>query len=609
MAKDTLTLGSDLELPLDAVTRTIALYGQKRQGKTSTAVVLIEEATKAGACFAWIDPTGAAWGLRSSADGEGPGLDCVVMGGFHGDVPLDPGAGEVVARLVVVDGYNIVCDLKRMTLDEQVRFVGDFSDSAYHLCQRAVTVVYDEMRRFAPQKGGAGTDEAKKCLRAVSDVVMLGGHVGLGSIAIAQRMASLHKDVGEQADVVISHRLMGINDRKAFGGWLEDASENPAAADAALARLPRLKRGEAVVLAPEYELLGVHAIRPKQTFDSSGTPEVGTVMLEAPQTRAAIDLTALEAKMGKALEAAQENDPDALRRRIAKLEKQLADGGGGADADELAAATRQIEDMKAEMFVLREKADALRGFEVTTRTLISQHAPNVRKLADELGALGARDLISFKSDDSSDQSAQPAATRAPESDTATPSPPVSETPSPSRQGPGRSSGPAVQTNGDGPALKAGAKRMLVAMLRAPRPVTRPELMTLADVRGGTFSDYLSSLRQHALVTDADGTLAIADGKVRLARSITGWGSALPPLEPAQIVEPHAPKLKAGARRMLDAVMRAYPEGYTRAELSRLADVRGGTFSDYLSALRKRGLLEERNRRLYAGHVLYLWSER
>jgi hypothetical protein len=38
-----------------------------------------------------VDSVGVWWGLHSSADGQHEGLPMVVMGGEHGDVPLDAG--------------------------------------------------------------------------------------------------------------------------------------------------------------------------------------------------------------------------------------------------------------------------------------------------------------------------------------------------------------------------------------------------------------------------------------------------------------------------------------------------------------------------------------
>jgi hypothetical protein len=68
---------------------------------------------------------------------------------------------------------------------------------------------------------------------------------------------------------------------------------------------------------------------------------------------------------------------------------------------------------------------------------------------------------------------------------------------------------------------------------------------------------------------------------------------------------HEGKLVAGARRVLGVVMRGGPTGgFTRAELERLADSRGGSFRTNLSRLKTLGLVEERNRRVYPGHVLF-----
>ncbi len=56
-------------------------------------------------------------------------------------------------------------------------------------------------------------------------------------------------------------------------------------------------------------------------------------------------------------------------------------------------------------------------------------------------------------------------------------------------------------------------------------------------------------------------------------------------------------------------MRNREHGLTRRELSGLAGIAtGGTFSDYLSALRRRGLAEERGRRVFPGSIIYLWEE-
>src|SRR3954469_25071936 len=91
----------DLSLPLDFVTQTQAILAKRGVGKSYTASVEAEELLKARQQIVVVDPTGAWWGLRSSADGKGEGFPIVVLGGEHGDVPLEQHAGEVLAAAIV----------------------------------------------------------------------------------------------------------------------------------------------------------------------------------------------------------------------------------------------------------------------------------------------------------------------------------------------------------------------------------------------------------------------------------------------------------------------------------------------------------------------------
>lgn len=643
----TLEIGDGLELPVAAVTRTVAVVGQKGTGKTSTAVVIVEEAAAAGARFAWLDPTGAASGLRSNRAGDGPGLDCVVMGGFNADVPLSPSAGDVVARLVVEEGYSVVCDMERMPRSEQILFVASFAETAYELCRSAVTIVVDEAQRFVPQAGGAagGSKEEKedlgRCRQALTEIVMLGRRKGLGSVLISQRPAKLHKDVLEQADVLIAHRLMGNNDRGAVAGWLEDYGQD---ADDWLGELSRVKRGRAIVLAPEYDVAGVFAIRMKHTFDSSAEPEVGEVILDAPRARSEIDLSALEEKMGHALEEAQESDPEHLRRKIAKLEQELADGAGGEiDPAELEdRVAERVGDLELDLGEARERVHNLEGalealnlrygfVEGRIRDLIGQHAPILKQVGQIHDALETfagdvtRELETQETEGPTEPTATTArdaradlpALRAADAKHGTERIQRNRTREDRRDRAPAAPAPDPRAEDDTlPPLKAGARRMLAVLLASPRRLERGELATLADVRkGGTMSDYLSALRAHGLLDETEDGLAVSGrwagpGRTDVARKLvsdqTFWKTSR---SPAEIIRPHEPKLKAGARRMLEHLMKARRTGFTRSELSRLADVsKGGTFSDYLSALKTRGLAVERAKRVYVGDILYLWED-
>src|SRR4051812_14105023 len=96
-----LNISAELALPLDVVTSTVVVYGGKGMGKTNLGSVLVEELAKAGLRWSVLDPLGVWWGLRHAKDGKGPGIECLVLGGVHGDIPIEPTGGAVVADLVV----------------------------------------------------------------------------------------------------------------------------------------------------------------------------------------------------------------------------------------------------------------------------------------------------------------------------------------------------------------------------------------------------------------------------------------------------------------------------------------------------------------------------
>lgn len=100
---------TDYDLPLETATQTIAIVARKRVGKTYLASVLAEEFIKNGIPIVVLDPTGAWWGLRSSADGKREGFPVIIIGGAHADVPLEEHSGKVIADLVVDNpGFYII---------------------------------------------------------------------------------------------------------------------------------------------------------------------------------------------------------------------------------------------------------------------------------------------------------------------------------------------------------------------------------------------------------------------------------------------------------------------------------------------------------------------
>jgi uncharacterized protein len=319
MPDRTLNVSPDLALPLDAVTETFLIFGKKGSGKTATAGVLAEEMIGAGLPVAVLDPMGAWWGLRSSADGEGAGLPVVIIGGEHGDLPLTPESGAQVADLITEERVPVVADLFLMSKTQQRHFVTDFMERLFHRSREPLHLIIDEADRWAPQRG---THDMARLLGAYEDIVLRGRRLGLGSTSITLRPAQLHAAIRSQVECLVAMRMLGKLDVQAIDEWVRlHATDEDAAT--LKASLPSLPTGTAWFWSPGWlELMARVQVRPRWTFDSSATPRVGEQRLAA--TLADIDLTAITARLSAVIAKSAQDDPKALRRRIAELERQLA---------------------------------------------------------------------------------------------------------------------------------------------------------------------------------------------------------------------------------------------------------------------------------------------
>ena len=323
-AQQQIQLASDLGLPLDVATDTLGVLAIKDGGKSYTAMLLVEQLVKARLPVVVIDPVGVFWGLRVA--GRGPGLPIVILGGDHGDVPIEPAAGRAVADFVVAERQPVVIDFRGFhTKSEQFRFSLDFLTRLYEANREVLHVVIDEADELAPQKPFG---EETRVLRAVEVLVRRGRARGLGCTLITQRPAVLNKNVLTQCSTLVVGRMMAPQDRKAVEAWVEahGTEEEKRQMMASLATLPKYDKW---IWAPARDVFQRVRIAERTTFDSSATPKVGLKRIE-PKTLAEVDLGALRTKMAETIERAKAEDPAYLKRRVAELQAQLARGSVAA---------------------------------------------------------------------------------------------------------------------------------------------------------------------------------------------------------------------------------------------------------------------------------------
>jgi hypothetical protein len=321
-----LTISDDLRLPLEAVTETFAILAKRGMGKTSTAVVLVEEFLDAGLPAVVLDPTGVWWGLRSSADGTSDGYPVIIVGGEHADLPLHETAGVLLADLVVEERVPLVLDMSLLSKSAARRFATDFLERLYARNRDPLHVVVDEADLFSPQRVPA---DMLRLIGAMDDLVRRGRVRGLGVTLISQRPAVINKDVLSQAEVLVALRMTGKLDRDAINAWVAAHADDEDARElkSTLAALPV---GTAWVWSPGWlGILRKVQVRRRRTFDSSATPKPGQRVTQ-PRRFADVDLARLRARLdavgtddAKAPTAAR-SEVTSLRRRVAKLETELA---------------------------------------------------------------------------------------------------------------------------------------------------------------------------------------------------------------------------------------------------------------------------------------------
>jgi hypothetical protein len=539
-----LHLAKGLTLPVDAVTQTVAILARKRSGKSYTARRLAEQLYRAGLQIVVVDPKGDWWGMRSSADGKGPGLSVIILGGEHGDIPLEVGGGEIVAKLVVEERASVLLDLSLFRKHEVATFMTAFGENLYRLKAREafrtpLMLLIDEADAIAPQKPQHGEE---RMLGAMEDIVRRGGQRGIGCTFVTQRSAVLNKNVLTQAQVLVAMRTIAPQDLKAMDAWIE-VHGTPEQRSTLMESLPSLPQGDAWFWSPGWPgdegiFRRVHVAR-IETFDSGATPKPGEQRVE-PKQRAAIDLEALRRQMLATVERAKAEDPRELKREIAALRKQLKDQPQVLDV-------RTMEAARAEAYA-RGRRD---GLAVGQKT-VSALAAAIERANGELAG-GSREV------------AIPA-----------PRPPV-----PAIRARRTTPMPEATTNGK---LASGERRILTILRQyEDRGRTKVQLAIMAGYasNGGGYGNYLSHLRGLGFIGGRGDRLTITPEGL----ATVGDGDPLP--IGSALFDEWRGKLAKAERLILEYLQRVYPEESTKDEIAAATgyEPAGGGFGNALSRLR------------------------
>lgn len=536
-----LHVADGLSLPAEAVTQTFGVLAKRGVGKTYTASVMAEEMLKAKQQVVAIDPTGAWWGLRS-------GFPIVVLGGDHGDLPLEEHAGEVIASAVVENRFSAILDFSLFRKGQLIRFMVGFAEALYRLNREPLHLFVDEADAVAPQGRSFGGDE-NRMLGAMEDIVRRGRKRGLGCTLITQRPAVINKNVLTQCESLFAMRLVHPRDIDAVTEWI-NVHADPEQAQEVVDSLPTLAVGEAWFWSPGWlNVLKRVNVRVRETFDSSATPKPGETV-RTPKQLAALDLDALGEQIRSTAEKAKENDPRELKKRIAELERQLR--------ERPAAEPRIVEVPVLSNGQLESTHRLLDGLKEVAEKVTAAGGDLARVIAERTQA---RPQIV-----SPDRIPAPGYATAP------------QRPRPAAQP------PTVPTAGAGD-LGRGERSILTAAAQYPAGVGRDQLAVLTGYKRSSRNTYLQRLQGMGYV-EQSGDLIVAT-----AEGVAALGSSFEPLPTGDALRSYwLARLPEGERRILEVLIEHHPHAVDRDSLDDATGYKRSSRNTYLQRLTSRRLV-------------------
>ncbi len=466
-----------------------------------------------------------------------------VLVGKDGDIGINLKIASLLPRKLLELNTSAIIDLYELKHHERILFVKRFLEAMVNTPKslwKPCMVVVDEAHIFAPEKSKS------ESMSAVVDLATRGRKRGFVAVLATQRISKLSKDVcAEMINKLIGRTGLDIDMKRA-------ADELGFVTKQQMLELRNLDPGEFFAFGPAISR-SVTRIKVNKVVTTH--PEAGEYQMERPVPPPRKRVKSVLQKLDNLPQEADEelrtvgelqSKIRMLKRELQKKPKPEVDTGAitkarhqGAEA----ARNEAVEVMKQLTTDLGERDSTLE--QIASLATVPKKGRTI-KLRELSGEFVARRSI---------QQALPV------------------------------------DNGNGP-LRAGAMRMLkaVAMLH-PHPITKSQIATLSafSVKGGTFSTYLSELKRCGwLEQNHNGFISITD------EGLANVGDVPPlPTDPNEIVEMWAVKFRSGAARMLRTIAGEYPESISKDNLAEMTGftASGGTFSTYLSELRRNGLIE------------------
>lgn len=579
-----LKISDELSLPKEAVTSTFVVYGGKGMGKTNFASIFCEELHRCNLRFSYLDPIGVSWGLRSSASGKAAGLEILILGGKHGDIPIEPTAGALIADFVVDENVNVIIDFSRHAngkmwgAGEKIRFITAYTNRLFERQgekRQPLMQIYDEAGRFVPQIIPKGAIEIAECIGAIEQLVELGRNIGIGVSLITQRSARMNKSVSELADVMIAFRTVGPRSVAAIDDWLSENISKEWRARI-IDEIRSLPVGKAMIVSPGWlQIEKAIQIRPRQTFDSSSTPKPGE-KIKPPKKRAEIDLGKYRERMTETIARATQDNPVELRKQITQLKRELAAAPKPAPRVETKTEIKTIEVpiiLNGQLKKIEKVVGRLEKISIPFNDFGKRLSLAASELATVIRQASAP---------------KPAIISRP----ATKSP-VAFTPAIAKREKSDAEYDFTRTP-----LGKGERLCLIAIAQHVEGVARDTITQITGYKRSSRDAYLQRLRNRGFMNDGQIITATQEG-------IAALGDDYEPLPTGyQLQQYWMQRLPTGERNVLEVAIKSYPNPVSRETIDEATGYKRSSRDAFISRLQSRRLLQSGGGDIMASDKLF-----
>lgn len=324
---------SQLPFPRKILNQHSATLGKTGAGKSSALRVSVEQLLTEKKRVVIIDPKGDWWGLKSSADGKGPGFPVITFGNFKNDqasdVPINEYSGRNVAELIASGNRPCIIGFRGWMPGQMMTFwVGPegrgqqdgFAPTLFNKNEGELFMIIDEVQNFAA-KGKIISPQAGMCLHWTNKMASESRGLGITLHIASQRSQKVHNDTLDCCETLFAMRVTHTAARESVKEWINSKGDL-AFGKEVLGTLAELQRGEAWVWSPENDFGPKRVQFPMfQTFDSFAPPQLQKKVSNAGWSE--VDLDQVREKLASVIAEAEASDPRKLKDKIAELQKEL----------------------------------------------------------------------------------------------------------------------------------------------------------------------------------------------------------------------------------------------------------------------------------------------